>query len=398
MVDVLVCGAGPAGSALAWRLARAGLHVAIADAGRHPRRKPCGESLNPGAAAAVLRLAGVKSDGRSDGSDGRSPSDPRLGAFLREQTQTLEGWVLHSGGVALEARYPGGWSGWACRREVLDEWLLQGAIAAGAELLADCRILSVRELADGCEATAVREGVQAKLLATYVAGADGLRSAVARSAGLQAAPGPLRKVALTARISGLHGLRALVELHLERGSVIGIAPLQGGAANATLALSSAEAARLAPSLRRRPEALIRSLLQSPKLGERAADAMLESEVLACGPFDFPVRQAHSGRVLLVGDAAGYYDPLTGQGIYRALRGAELAAQRLLLAAVEGPPALQGYSEQLRKEFAAGSMLQRWIEYGAARPALFRTALCGLKLTGSAQRLAALVGDCRFRTN
>ncbi|OXM16510.1 NAD(P)/FAD-dependent oxidoreductase [Paenibacillus herberti] len=381
MYDVVVCGGGPAGSALAWWLARDGMRVAIADAGTHPRRKPCGESLNPGAVAAILRLAA---------------GAPPLEGLL-EHVQPLDGWVLHSGKASVAARYPRGRSGWSCRREALDEWLLRGAIGAGAEIIAGCRVKAVAQHDDRCEISAVREGINMTMEARYAVGADGLRSVVARSVGLLARPGPLRKVALTARISGLHDLRPLVELHLQRGAVIGIAPLQGegGAANATLALSAVEAARRASSLRSRPEALLGALRASTAIGERAAEARLESEVLACGPFHYPVRAAHRGRVLLVGDAAGYYDPLTGQGIYRALRGAELAAGLLRQAAAEGGvEVLQRYSAMLQREFGAGTALQRFIEYGAARPRLFQAAIHGLRLSGSASLVAAVVGNCR----
>ncbi|QJC51976.1 NAD(P)/FAD-dependent oxidoreductase [Paenibacillus albicereus] len=383
MLDVLVCGGGPAGSALAWRLARLGMRVAIADAGRHPRRKPCGESLNPGAAAALRRLA----------QDGQAGGDPSWDE-LQGELQPLEGWALHCGSARLEARYPGGAAGWSCRRERLDGWLLERAVAAGAVLLPECRVKEVRQGGSGCEIKAIREGRPVKLAARYVVGADGIRSAVARSAGLAAPPGPLRKVALTGRIAGLADLEPLVELHLEPGALIGLAPLAGGEANATLVLPAAAAASSAAALRHGRPALLAALRASPTLAARALQAEASGEALACGPFDAPVRSACSGRVLLVGDAAGYYDPLTGQGLFRALRGAELAASALADARHAGDARpLQAYGSQLRREFGPGAALQRWIEYGASRPRLFRAALAGIRWSGTAERLASRIGDC-----
>ncbi|PLT45782.1 putative oxidoreductase [Paenibacillus pasadenensis] len=383
MLDVLVCGGGPAGSALAWRLARLGLSVAIADAGRHPRRKPCGESLNPGAAAALQRLA----------RDGGAAGAPAWSELL-DELHPLDGWTIHSGTARLEARYPDGAGGWSCRRERLDGWLLEQAMRAGASLLPECRVKEVRQDGSGCRAAAIREGRPVTLAARYVVGADGIRSAVARSAGLSAPPGPLRKVALTGRIGGLAELRPLVELHAQPGVLIGIAPLSGGEANATLVLPARTAAASAAALRNGQEALLSALRASPSLAARTASAQASGETLACGPFDAPVRAVRSGRVLLVGDAAGYYDPLTGQGLFRALRGAELAAAALAAARrSDGAQALQAYERRLQREFGPGAALQRLVEYGASRPRLFRAALAGIRWSGSAPLLAARIGDC-----
>ncbi len=99
-------------------------------------------------------------------------------------------------------------------------------------------------------------------------------------------------------------------------------------------------------------------------------------VLATGPFDCPVRAAVAPGALLVGDAAGYYDPFTGQGIFRALRGAELAAAALHAALDRGEAsaaALAPYERARRRAFGPGERLQRVVEAFVARPAVLAAA-------------------------
>jgi flavin-dependent dehydrogenase len=127
------------------------------------------------------------------------------------------------------------------------------------------------------------------------------------------------------------------------------------------------------------------------------------DVLATGPFDCPVRGAVADGALLVGDAAGYYDPFTGQGIYRALRGAELAAQTAgaaLRAGDTSAPALAPYERARRSAFAPGERMQHVVEAFVSRPALLgavarrftarpRLADAVIRVTGDVAPVASL---------
>jgi flavin-dependent dehydrogenase len=102
--------------------------------------------------------------------------------------------------------------------------------------------------------------------------------------------------------------------------------------------------------------------------------------------------------LLVGDAADFFDPFTGEGIYRALHGADLAAQAILAALAEAGPVtagqLRGYAEARRRAFAGTWNVERLIGYGMLWPGLFNRAIRLLgNRPGMGDTLIGVTGDC-----
>ena len=350
--DVVVVGAGPAGAAVAARLAAAGRAVLLLDRERFPRPKPCGDCVNP-AAIAELDTLGA------------------LDAVRREPHAPIRGWrVVPLEGSAFQGAYPPGRPGMAIARERLDRVLLEHARAAGAEVRLGERVTDLVRGERGVEGVVLGTGAgRREIRCRLVVGADGLRSVVVRRLGLLLRPPRLRKLALTSHVRGIGGVEEGGELHVVPWGTVGIAPIGGGVCNVTLVLPEREAGGVAGA---KEEYFDRVLAACPRL----RGARREAEVLATGPFDWPTRGAVADGAALVGDAAGYFDPFTGQGIYRALRGAALlaaTAEEALRRDDLSSRGLQPYERARRRAFGPGTRLQRLIETFLARPALMRVA-------------------------
>lgn len=367
--DALVTGAGPAGAATALLLARAGARVLLVDRARFPRDKPCSEYLSPAATPVLERL------------------DPSLvPALERADPGRLYGMrVVAPDGTTAHGRFAAGHRfasprpyGFAVPRTVLDTLLVEAAARAGAHI--EQRTLVEDLLYDqGAVGGAVTRDLATQRRDTHraraVVGADGLRSVVARRLGLSRRTGP-RRIARSAHFADVAGVEQCGEMHIGRPGYVGLGPIGGGVTTVALVLP-------APLERRGstlgPAGFVRELERFPGLRGRFTHARLVRPVLATGPFARWSRHAVApgGGALLVGDAADFFDPFTGQGLYSALRGAELAARVLLAALADGVPgpvpaaALAPYAAARRRAFAGRWLLERLIGVGVAWPWLAR---------------------------
>jgi flavin-dependent dehydrogenase len=375
---VVVVGAGPAGSAVAIRLARAGHRVTLLDRARFPRPKACGECLNPGAVAALDRL-------------------DVAGAVRALEPATLTGWDLAGTGARLfPASFPPGVGvGWGVAREALDHVLVRAARAAGAEVREGVRVRDVHTGTAAAGPVVVLADAP-PIHPRLVVGADGLRSVVARSMGATSRPGR-RKASLSLHVAGVRDLpRERGRLVLGGNLTVGLAPLDARGARWTLTVvvPSERAARLP----RDPRGML--ALASERV-PALAGARPAGPLLGSGPFDWPTAPVVGDGVLLVGDAAGYYDPLTGQGIFRALRSAELAATVLDAALRSGRTSAEGlgsYAVSLRRAFRDGRRIQRVIEALRRRPRTLDASLDWLHRRGALDSLVAVLGDARPATS
>jgi geranylgeranyl reductase family protein len=309
MLDVLVVGAGPAGAVAALVLARAGAQVLMVDRARFPRRKLCGDTLNPGAVALLTRLG--------------------LASCLAE-ARRLDGMILTGeGGERIEARYPPPHGALALPRRDLDAALVARAVAEGArfdEAVLVRRPLVAERKGQGCSVSgveAVVSGRPVRLEARVIIAADGRRSTLAFALGLATQPTRPRRWAFGAYFEGVADLTTMGEMHVRRGRYIGLAPLPGGLANACLVVDPlAGPARAA-------DRLWQALADDPWLAPRFARARLVGSALALGPLAVDAAAAGVPGLLLAGDAAGFVDPMTGDGMRFALRSGELAARAAL---------------------------------------------------------------------
>lgn len=402
-VDAIIVGAGPAGSATALLLARAGHTVALLDRRRFPRSKPCGDCLSAEAARVLDRL-GV------------------LAAVLAAQPARLEGWrIVSPTGQAFQAPFADAADGdprvttaLSLPRHRFDSILLDAARRAGALVrigthLTDLRISSLGRV------TGVHgrgpDGSPLQLRARLVVGADGLRSIVARRLGLTGRLPKLRKVSLTAHLTGIRDIDRFGEMHIARRSCAGLAPVSTTSpdderiCNLTLVVDADLHAR---AIARDATAFYWTMLrQFPRLAHRI-DSATHAErpdsddrrprLLASGPFDRPTRDTVADGAALVGDAAGYYDPFTGQGIYHALVAAEILAEEAdaaLRADDVSRNRLRRYARRHARLIREARALQRVIEFVIARPALAEVFIRRLARTPrTAAALIAATADLR----
>ena len=213
--DVLVIGAGPAGSIAALVLARSGVRVRLLDRARFPRDKLCGDTINPGSLAILDRL-GV--------------SGP-----VRRRAMAITGMdITGPAGVHVSARYPTGIRGASLTRRDLDMMLLEAAITAGATFDSGIIVRAPLITTDTSRIVGVRvaaSGEDHDLHARVVIAADGRHSKLAFGMGLAEYALRPKRWAFGAYFAGVQGLTTQGEMHVRQDGYVGVAPLPGDMAN-----------------------------------------------------------------------------------------------------------------------------------------------------------------------
>jgi flavin-dependent dehydrogenase len=211
--------------------------------------------------------------------------------------------------------------------------------------------------------------------AKVIVGADGLRSVVARSAGAA------RPVRLAPRVGLTYHLEDRAEatardarMCVFRDGYVGIAPVPGGRVNVGIVLGKS----WLPALRRDGAetvagSIVQALPATPddpgewRLGRRC------DSIEGVWPLGHRVTQRGGPGWLLIGDAAGFLDPFTGEGLHRALVSADLAARAILAAGSDRPDAFAAYDRVMRRRFMAKDVVSWLVQLFLARPAMFEYA-------------------------
>jgi len=374
--DVLIAGAGPAGALAALLLAREGLRVRVFDRAMFPRDKLCGDTLNPGALA-ILR---------------------RLGAATRIETIGLpvRGMVVTGArGVSVTGEYGGEVHGLAVRRRELDALIVADAQAAGAEVEQGVRVdAPLIEGTDGHLRVAglrvSRGGAIEECRAPVTIAADGRRSRLAFALGLARQPAHPRRWAIGAYFRGVPGSPDLGEMHIRAGRYIGVAPLPGELTNACVVVAEPRSGAISD-----PRALLlATLLREPLLAARFVDAEMMGTPVVLGPLAVDAAPVGVPGLLLAGDAAGFIDPMTGDGLRFAFRGAELAAEAINRARADRRiDAAAWLASARRREFAGKWRLNRTLRSLVASPRAISWAARGARICPPLVRhLIAAAGD------
>lgn len=371
--DILILGAGPAGAATAIFLARRGFGVTLLDRAVFPRPKPCGEYLTPGAVDILRDELGVL------------PGLMDAGA----RRLTRETVVTHGG-----ARFGGGTEALACPRIVTDAVLVNAARAAGVNVQEG---VGARQIVlDGGRVSGVTTET-GEIRARVTVGADGTRSLLARALGVVRPIPRLQRLALVGHFAAQNwdaGTDA-VTMHLpsdHSDACCGIGAPCGpdGTRNVNIVVPQSEAAQMAG---RRDDYFREKLARSfPRVWDDLQTAAQIGPLVSVGCFGHHTTRATHDGAVLVGDAATFVHPFTGEGVFFALRGAQLAADAID-AHLRHAQSLRAYDVARRRELLPRYRLCDWVQRVVHSPAALAWAASRLRRSPAlTETLLRTVGD------
>jgi geranylgeranyl reductase family protein len=300
--DAIVVGAGPAGSTCAYRLATAGASVLLLDRAHFPRDKPCGGAVT----ARALRELPVEID-----------------SVVERVVRRFELRLRHQQGFARTAAFP---LAYLTQRRRLDSYLVSRAVEVGVELREGCRAADVRQ--DGVD----------RDHADVVIGADGANGICRRALG--ATPAHRYAVALEGNLpyEESYGDRLVLDFGTIPGGYHWVFP-KGDHLNVGVGGWASQGPQLRNHL----------------LGLCAAYGFDPGSLANVRGHRLPFRRRGSalatGRVALIGDAAGVADPLSGDGMYEAALSAKLAAKHTLRILAGEQASFHDYAREVSAKLA-----------------------------------------------
>lgn len=307
--DVVVVGVGPAGSMTAAILARRGYSVLALDRSEFPREKACGEYFSPGVVDILTRQgAGT--------------------AVLSADHCDHPGMVIRTARTDFMLRYeqnPVPRRSIGIQRPVFDQILLDHALRQGVKVRHRSRVTGVICERGRVAGVTTREAHQVEhVRAKMIVGADGLHSTVSRSLGLDRPIRWPKRLGLIARYAVPVDAEVRAEMHVGHQVYCGLNPVAPGLVNVGI-VGRLDAKHPGEST---GDYFQRRLDELPRASARLTQGRRATRIRGMGPLARKVRRVSGPGFLLVGDAAGFFDPFTGEGVFRALRGAELAAEAI----------------------------------------------------------------------
>ena len=358
-VEVAIVGGGPAGAVLGARLAAAGREVVVLERAPRWRWRAGGVFASP-AAHSALRDAGL---------------DDKL---LRSVSRPVPAMRVETpGGTCFRLTYGadrGGPPAVGFDRSRLDPALLEVARSNGADVRVGATVIHA-DLAAGVLTVRTLDGMTSLLTASVVVGADGLRSAIARAAGVARPVWLPPRVGLTYHLADSAGSAPRdARMRILDDGYVGIAPVPDGRVNVGIVLGPTWRPALTHD---GAEVVARSILERiPATADDPAtwrSGSPQDSVEGAWPLGHRVTRRSGEGWLLVGDAAGFLDPFTGEGLHRALVSAELAARAILARQDRRREALAAYDRAMRRRFMTKDAVSWLVQAFLARPTLFEYA-------------------------
>lgn len=308
--DAIIAGASIAGSSAALRLAQQGFRILLLDRAFFPRDKVCGEGLMP-AGVQILSEMGLDQD------------------VADQEAVYFQGIrFLLPGGPHFEipfSRLSSGLQGCAIPRRRLDDLLAsRAARQCGVIFRQGWTVQQASIDADSVRVLALANGRKERFQARLFIGADGIRSLWPRRFGIAAHPSRHRRFALRARFAEYRGDTWRVNVHTTPAGEAYVAPQSDGGALLTLLLP-VPARNLGGAT---SDAFLQYLQSFPQLRSQIPRDCAPERIQSAAPLGKRLERSHGARLILLGDAGGAVDPVTGQGMTLALRDAQLAAEIL----------------------------------------------------------------------
>lgn len=341
MYDLAIVGGGPAGLAVALEAAVGGHSAVVFERRPGPVDKACGEGLMPAGLSALERLGVLPHLDRSDTAAFDSIT------YVQEDGRSVRGRLPAPGGLGI-------------RRLALASAMLARAREVGVTVQLQCGVRSHAIAADGVTLTTDGGEVRAKVLVA----ADGLHSPLRKAEGFERAWEGPKRFGLRRHVAMVPWART-VEVHFAPGVEAYVTP--AGARRVGVAFLWEDGGVAAP-------VSFDALLERfPLLRERIAGHPFDSEPRGAGPLRQPVTGRVKDRFVLVGDAAGYVDAITGEGLSLAFDGAATLGRLWprILASNGSAESMAVYEREMRRGFNRYARLAGTLVWAARRPALRR---------------------------
>lgn len=313
--DVLIVGGGPAGSGLAFHLASQGCKVIVAEAEIFPRDKVCGDGVSP-IALAELQAMGITQTKKFACTN----EIKQVGLFIRNDKVMID--LSRPAHLPLHAHI--------IPRIELDHWIYSAACAAGAKYIESSRVtgfvikpgLAIAELKQGRREFTIR--------AKMIVGADGSRSTIARQMNGNKPDSEFQLIGLRSYYENVNGPADRVDIYFSEESFPGIFwmfPKGPSGANIGMAMVSQTLPLKTPDVK---QLLVNHVTKNEDIRQRIGKGKMTGKVMGW-PISFYNSKTNitGDRLLLIGDAAGLINPLSGDGIQYALLSARWAAETII---------------------------------------------------------------------
>ena len=354
--DIVIIGGGPAGASAALFLEKKGYRIALLDQAFFPRDKVCGEFISPAADDIFSDLGILESI--------NALNPTRLSGVVLSAYESSYLQVDYP--VAIDGR---AMTSLSVERSMLDDLMINHVRNSKVQLLEGFKVTDL--LFDGENVCGVKghDKVKTKFSfkAKVVIDAGGRNSISLRRLNLRRGSSDRGKIALAAHWEGVKELGRYCHMHISHPGYTGIAPVGSNRANVVLVVDRNNLAG----------ANTEQFFMETVLGNRLRRGILGSggpveKIRVMDSLAYSVKKPKCGGLLLVGDATGFIDPFTGEGIYLSLRSSQLAVEIVKNAfdrADFSSRQLQRYDLMRRKEFREKNILSKALQYLIYKPSL-----------------------------